>query len=119
MRLLLDEHLDKIVAARLRSRSFDVVAVTEDKQLVGASDRHVLERAVQDRRAVATYNVRDFRILANERLLTEDHHFGLVLSDARRLPQGTRYVGALIEALTQLLEERPADDALVDREIWL
>lgn len=119
MRLLLDEHVDKTVAARLRARGFDVVAVTEGKQLVGGSDRQVLERAVDDRRAVVTYNVRDLRVLTAERLLDEEHHFGVILLNEHRFPQGKRYVGALIEALATLLEQMPADDRLPDREIWL
>lgn len=119
MRLLLDEHVDKAVAAELRSRGFDVIAVTENEQLLGVSDDLLLAHAHDGRRAVVTYDVADFRILANERLLNEEHHRGLVLVNRRRFRHGKEYVGALIEALAGLLAQLPADDALADRELWL
>lgn len=119
MRLLLDEHLDRDVAAQLRARGFDIVAVTEEAGDRGGSDAAVFERAVTERRAVVTYDAGDLRVVADERVLNEEHHFGVVLVSARRFPQGKRYMGALIEALAEPLEERPADDALLDRELWL
>lgn len=119
MRLLLDEHVDKAVAPGLRTFGFDVVAVSEDERLVGVSDHAVLGHAVGGRRAVVTYDVADFRILSSERILNEEHHFGVIVLSARRFPQGKRYVGSLIEALAELLRQMPADDALADRELWL
>lgn len=119
MRLLLDEQLDRDIAARLRDRGLDVIAVTEDEERRGRSDAAVLDRAVAERRAVVTYDVVDFRVLASERLLNDEHHFGVIVVIPGRFPQGKRSSGALIEALATLLEDRPADDALMDRELWL
>ena len=119
MRLLLDEHVDRAVAAELRSRGFDVIAVTESERLLGASDHLLLAHAEDERRAVVTYDVADFRTLANERFFNEEHHHGLVLVNRRRFRHGKEHLGGLIEALAELLGQQPADDALVDREIWL
>ncbi len=119
MRLLLDEHADKAVAQALRAESFDVVAVTEDPTLLAIHDHLLLVRALEDRRALVTYDVVDFRRAALDRLSIEEHHPGIVLLTRRRFPQGKRHNGALIAALRRLLEEMPADDALVDREWWL
>lgn len=119
MRLLLDEHVDKAIAEALRAQGFDVVAVTEDPTLVKLSDDALLVRALEDRRAVLTYDVVDFRRAAVDRLSSEEHHHGIVLVTRRRFPHGKRHAGALIAALRRLLEEMPAEDALVDREWWL
>ena len=119
MRLLLDEHVDKAIAEALRAEGFDVVAVTEDPTLITMSDEALLVRALEDRRAVLTYDVVDFRRAAVDRVSSDEHHHGVVLVTRRRFPHGKRHNGALIAAVRTLLEERPADDALVDREWWL
>ncbi len=120
MRLLLDEHIDKSVASELRSRGLDVVAVTEDQSLVRWDDTRLLAHAFRDRRAIVTYDVADFRSVTRERsAIDEEGHFGVILLHPRRFRQGKRYTGALIAALEQLLTELVADDALVDREVWL
>ncbi|MDQ3096655.1 MAG: DUF5615 family PIN-like protein [Chloroflexota bacterium] len=119
MRLLLDEHIDRTVAERLRSEGFDVVAVTERPDLIEAGDRELLEQAAADRRAIVTYDVADFRIAARERVSDELIHSGVILLNPRRFPQGKRHIGGMVAALAALLEELRADDALIDRERWL
>lgn len=119
MRLLLDEHIDRTVAERLRSDGFDVVAVTERPDLIEAGDRELLEHATADRRAIVTYDAADFRIAIRERTTDELIHFGVVLLNPRRFPQGKRHIGGMIVALAALLGELHADDALIDRERWL
>ncbi len=119
MRLLLDAHIDKTIATRLRSIGLDVVAATEHEDLIELPDPHLLEHASRDRRAIVTYDAADFRTAARERAANEEHHSGLVLLSPKRFPQGKRYVGAVIAALQALLTDMPEDDALLDREVWL
>lgn len=119
MRLLLDEHIDRTVAEHLRSEGFDVVAVTERPDLVEASDRELFEHAAADRRAIVTYDVADFRIATRERTTEALTHFGVILLNPRRFPQGKRHIGVMIAALAASLGELGADDALIDRERWL
>lgn len=119
MRLLLDEHLDKALAAALRGRGFDVIAVTEDERVTGSSDEQILAHALDERRAVVTYDAADFRVLADQLLMDEAHHFGMILLNRRRFRHGASHLGALLEALTELLERTPAEEGLIDREIWL
>ena len=119
MKLLLDEHIDRTVAERLRSEGFDVVAVTERPDLIEAGDRELLEHAAADRRAIVTYDVADFRVATRERAADEQVHFGVILLNPRRLHQGKRHIGAMIVALAALLGELQAEDALIDRERWL
>lgn len=118
MRLLLDEHIAPPVAERLRGRGHDVIAVREHPALLGAADGELLSVAFEERRAVVTYDLRGFRVLARERVIDETHHFGVVLLDAGSFPQGARYFGRLISALEALLAAMPSEDALIDREWW-
>ncbi|MBI2324779.1 MAG: DUF5615 family PIN-like protein [Chloroflexi bacterium] len=117
MRLLFDEHIAIVVAQRLRERGHDVVAVGERAELYGAADPVLLEIAVEERRAIATYDM-GFRALARRRFDEEAHHFGLVLLGPRAFPQGERHFGRLISALDAMLAALPEDDALMDREWW-
>ena len=119
MRLLLDEHIDRTVAERLRSEGFDVVAVTERPDLIEAGDRELVEQATADRRAIVTYDIADFRIATRERATDEQIHFGVILLNPRRFPPGKRHIGGMIAALGALLRDLRADDALIDRERWL
>lgn len=118
MRLLLDEHVDPLIAERLRERGYDVIAVGERPDMLGAADEDLVELAFGERRAVATYDLAGFRVLARARMMEERHHFGVVLLDPASFPQGARYVGRLISALDALLSTMPAEDALFDREWW-
>lgn len=119
MRLLLDEHLAKSIAAELRARGIDAVAVTEDPSLVGLSDLELLRRGVAQKRALVTYDLRDLRTWINELVVLEEEHCGVVLVNAKRFPQHERYIGTLIDALDRLCREMPEENALVGREVWL
>lgn len=119
MRLLLDEHIDPVVAERLRERGYDVSAVGERAALLGAADEEQLFKvAFAERRALVTYDIADFRVRARERIIDEEHHFGVVLLDPASFPQGERYLGRLMSALEALLTAMSAEDALFDREWW-
>jgi predicted nuclease of predicted toxin-antitoxin system len=61
MRFLANENVPGLVAAALRGRGHDVVAVKESMR--GASDRAILERAHADERLVVTCD-KDFGELA-------------------------------------------------------
>jgi 23S rRNA A2030 N6-methylase RlmJ len=118
LRLLLDQHVDPVVAQRLREKGNDVIAVVERAELIGAEDAAVFDAAFAEHRVVVTYDLEGFRSLARERIIAETHHYGLVLLDPRSFPQDRRYIGRLIAALESALAEMTADDALFDREWW-
>jgi hypothetical protein len=119
VRLVLDEHLDPAIAVQLRRSGREVVAVKEDDDLVGLSDRDLLDWAVDAGRVIVTYNVRHFRPLCEERQVRDEPFAGIVFISARRYPQGTRSLGALVRDLSGLMEGLPARDALSGRSIWL
>lgn len=119
MRLLLDEHISPNVAASLRERGHDVVAVAERTELRGRRDIDVLIAASAERRAVVTEDVRDFRTIAARRLSSRKPHSGVVLVPQRAFPRRRDGFGRLIRALDALLAAHPGDDDLVGDVIWL
>jgi hypothetical protein len=98
LRLLLDEHVARVVTERLREGGHDVLGVRERPDLLGKADEDLFEVAFEERRAVVTYDLAGFRALATERIIDEGHHFGVVLLHPASFPQGKRHIGRLISA---------------------
>lgn len=119
MRLLLDEHIDKALAEQLRRRGHDVVAVTEEQDLIGTADDALLEWASGQRRVIVTYNVRHFMALVGYRLATLRPFAGVVLLSVHRFPEGKKRLGQLLRALEELLAAHPGEGTLRDRFVWL
>lgn len=118
MRLLLDEHLSKDLASALRDRGHDVVAVTERDDLIQKRDDELLAVGQVEGRAIVTSNVRDFRPLGAQAVLSGAGHAGLVL-----IPPGYRRtcadIGRLVTALDRLLDEHPEASGLESQETWI
>lgn len=119
MRLLLDEQHDPEVARQLRARGHDVNALAALAGIRGLSDVEVVDLAVSERRAIVTEDVRDFVVEHRRRLAARIHHFGIVLTSARRYPRNDASLGKLVAALDGLLRAHTADAALRDRLVWL
>jgi predicted nuclease of predicted toxin-antitoxin system len=118
LRLLLDEHLSPVIAGGLRSRGHDVVAAL-NVGLTRVSDADVLRRAVGERRAVVTLNIRDFRRLHSTYLASGQVHFGIILLSRPRFSTAKVGFGQLISALDTFLSAHPDDEALTCLEHWL
>lgn len=118
MKLLLDEQISATVAHELRDRGYDVVAVSEI-DLRGIADEDVLARAVADRRAVVTNDIRDFRLLHARYLTMGIAHYGIVLVSGQSRLLSRAGIGSLVAALERLLKDLPAEDALRDLERFL
>lgn len=116
MKALLDEQLSPQIAARLRDKGHDVEAVAERTDLVGSTDREVLELATQEGRAVVTNNVKDFRPLAAQWLAQGRIHAGLILVPPTRT-RTRAAVPALARAIEQVLRDHP--DGLAGAERWI
>ena len=116
MRALLDECLSPLIAAALRERGHDVVAVVERDDLAGGSDRTIVEVAVAEQRAVITNNTKDFRPLVAERLARGLGHGGLVLLPATRT-RTRAAVAAIAHAVGSIMDEHP--DGLISSERWV
>ena len=116
MRALLDEQLSPEIAVLLRKAGYDVVAVAERDELVGSTDRAILEVAATEGRAVVTNNINDFRPLAAERLVTGGTHPGLILLPSTRT-RNRASVAALANIIEQVLRDHP--EGLGDSEHWI
>ena len=119
MRLLLDEHLPQVIAARLRLLGYDVVAVAERSDLRGSSDHALWVAARSLGRLIVTQDVGDFIRLALQDAAIARSHPGLVLIHHGWFSRGDRHIGRLEESLRVLLAANPAEDALARRITWL
>lgn len=118
VKLLLDEHLAPAIPAALRERGHDVVALVERPEWRQISDEDVLTVALDQRRAIVTNDIGDFRPLASVLLNGGGHHWGMVFVPSTYRPRH-RGAGGLVTALAALLEAHPRDDDLQDDEAWL
>lgn len=103
VRLLLDEMLSGEIAAQLRARGHDVVAVVVDGAMVGLPDDAVLAGATAVARAVVTRNIRDFAVLDEKYRTDGSSHAGLIMVSAKSFPENRHAAGALVAALDRLL----------------
>lgn len=120
MRLLLDEHLSPEIARQLRARGHDVVAVAEHTELKGRADRAHFAAQDEQRRAIVTRDLGDFRPLLNEVLRLGGRSYGLVCVP-HRFSLSRDGMARIVRALEAVLEAHPDDDALTrcGGEIWL
>lgn len=116
MRAVLDEQLSPRIAALLRQRGHDVVAVGERSDLAGRRDRVILDIAAAERRAVITNNIKDFRPLAAERLARGRGHGGLILLPSKRIRTRAAVEG-LADAIERVIKAHP--DGLASSERWI
>ena len=116
MRLFLNEQISPVVSSRLRERGFDVVS-PHNLGTRGAPDEAQFTWAAASRRAIVTYNIPDFRPLADQYLARGQDHFGLIFVSERTIPQ--RDIGALLRALEAALRIHPAADALRNHVVFL
>lgn len=116
MKALLDEQLAPQIAVLLRQRGFDVVAVADRSDLVGCSDREILQIASAELRAVITNNIKDFRPLATERIARGESHAGLILLPSSRT-RTRAAIGLLADSVEVVLRHHP--DGLTSSERWI
>jgi Domain of unknown function (DUF5615) len=120
LRLLLDEHFSPEIARRLRDLGHDVIAVKERSELIGRSDRAHFASMSDQRRAIVTQDLGDFRPLLVQVMNAGEQTYGLIcVPSDLRVHRGA--TGQLVQALHRLLDENPEDDAAVRQggEIWL
>ena len=119
MKLLLDEMFSPLVAAGLRARGHDAVAIKERDEWQALSDPEVIALARTEHRAVVTANLRDFRPLHAELVAAaEEGHRGMVfVPTSFRLTRAA--TGQIVAALETRLAEYPGDDDLANGETWI
>ncbi|MGA2705532.1 MAG: DUF5615 family PIN-like protein [Isosphaeraceae bacterium] len=105
VRLYFDRHIMARLAIDLRSRGYDVLT-TEEAGLDTASDEEQLAFATGERRAILTFNIRDFAPLHTRWLAAGQSHAGIVVS--RQL--GSREYGLLLRRMLGLLNHLTAEE---------
>jgi predicted nuclease of predicted toxin-antitoxin system len=116
VKLYLDEMIAPAVARELQRRGHDALAAVE-RDALGASDTAQLARAINEQRALATYNISDFVLLARAAAAAGRAHWGIVPISARTLPPSD--IGGLVRAFEALLAKRHSPDALKDLTVFL
>ncbi len=116
MKAILDEHLSAQIAVLLRQAGFDVVAVVDRDDLVGRTDRIVLEVASRERRAVVTNNIKDFRPLAAGQLARGRTYAGLILLPSTRT-RNRAAAATLAGEIGKIMRNNP--DGLSGTERWI
>ena len=109
MKLLLDEMWAPAIAAALRDRGHEVVAVAERLDLRGMPDSAIFDAALADGWAIVTENVVDYRPLAADAMRAGRAHPALIFTSNRAYPRANRRTaGRLVTALDALLTTRDA-----------
>ena len=118
LKLLLDVHHSRVIAARLRALGHDVLAAADDPVLAAAPDNDLLRAATRDGRAVVTENAREFDRITRAWVATGEHHAGVVFTSPRRYHRGSQaYPANLVAALETLMANPPV--AQTDWVHWL
>jgi hypothetical protein len=102
--LLLDEMFSPAIAAELRRRGHDVIALAADPELRSMTDIELYVWATAEHRRIVTENVKDFR-----RLLVQDSELtgpGLLFSSGRTFRRSRHAPGQLLTSLENWLTQR-------------
>ena len=110
VKLYLDEDVDPLLARSLQERGFDCIS-TRDAKNLGSSDEAQLAFAVGQRRAILTFNIRDFVKLAKTYADSGKRHAGIIVSDHRAFRD-------LLRRTLALLHQREISE-LSNQVLWL
>ncbi|MBM3239471.1 hypothetical protein FJZ31_24525 [Candidatus Poribacteria bacterium] len=97
-----DEDIHGQVALQLRRRGFDALSATEAGNL-GIPDEEQLNFAIQHRRAILSFNRRDFCRMHTEYLTSGQQHCGIIVS-----PQFP--IGEVVKRCLRLLSTLTAEE---------
>lgn len=84
VRLYLDEMIPVVLAVVLRQYGYDVLTVNE-ANMSGKSDKDQLAFAKSNRRAIITFNIKDFVLLHQSWFSEGRKHFGIIVSPELRI----------------------------------
>lgn len=115
--LLLDEMHAPVVAAALRDRGHDVLAVADQDDLRALTDEELFRWAAEYDRRIVTENVKDFAPLLRRADELGQRAARLLFTSSRTFPRTRRDPGPLIDALDAWLRAAQAIEPPV--EDWL
>ena len=103
LRVLLDAHLSRRIAAPLRKVGHDVLTLSEERALAGLRDPDVIELAIRSRRILVTANAKDYAPLLRGRTEGGRENPGCVLIAGI----DTNEFEVIARGLERLFRERP------------
>jgi hypothetical protein len=115
--LLLDEMHAPVVAAALRERGHDLLAVVEQDELRTLTDEELFRWAAEHGRRIVTENVKDFAPLLRRAEELGHAAAPLLFTSSRSFPRSRRNPGPLIDALDAWLRSAKSDPPPL--EDWL
>jgi hypothetical protein len=115
--LPLDEMFSPAIAAELRERGHDVIAVADRPDVRAKSDEEIFAWARTERRWLLTENVKDFRPIMLHVLSAGSPGCGLLFTSSRAFPRSRKNPGPLINALHAWLTDGPPAPPVT--ESWL
>jgi predicted nuclease of predicted toxin-antitoxin system len=110
-RLLLDEMFSPAIAAELRERGHDVIAVADRPDLRAKSDEEIFAWASTERRWLLTENVKDFRPIMLRALPGGSPGCGLLFTSSRASPRSREKSGSADHRPARVAERRVAGSA--------
>ena len=110
VRLLLDEMHAPIIAATLRDRGHDVLAVADQTELRALTDDELYTWAGQHQRRIVTENVKDFAPLLRRAEESQQPATPVLFTSSRTFPRSRRNPGPIIDALHAWLRTTDALD---------
>jgi hypothetical protein len=116
-RLLMDEMFSPSIAAALRDRGDDVIAVAERGELRAINDEAVFAWAISQGRWLLTENVKDFRPVLLRALEADTPVTGILFTSSRSFPRSRKNPGPLIQAVHAWMLSGPPEPPLT--EDWL
>lgn len=119
--LLLDEMHAPVVAATLRDRGHDVIAVADQDALRALSDEELFRWAREHGRRIVTENVKDFAPLHRRAEEAGQPAAPMLFTSSRTFRRSRHNPGPLVNALDAWLRspdvvQRPAEDWLIKPE---
>jgi predicted nuclease of predicted toxin-antitoxin system len=105
VRLYLDRHIMTRLALDLCGRGYDALTTPEAGKDT-ASDEEQLAFATAQRRAILTFNIRDFALLHEQWQAAGRPHAGIIVSQQL----GSRQYGLLLQRMLRLLNHTTADE---------
>lgn len=116
MRLFLDAHISAPrIAAPLRALGHDVRAADEERELDGLPDEGLLELAAAETRAMITFDVKDFTVIARRWAESSRSHAGLGIVVG--IDHGE--FGAILDVLRRELSARPSQSDWTDLTLFI
>jgi hypothetical protein len=100
--LYLDEHIQISLAGALKARGIDILT-TQEAGNIGLDDMNQLAFATKNRRALFSFNKRDFARIHYEWMALKRPHAGIILSDQLS-------IGVLLRRLVKFYFSLTSDD---------